>query len=380
MNPEQRSKVYDRLLAINIEVETDKIPYPQYINGKIGECHTGIEEVERYYIQTSKEISVIQRVLNDAKARFEYEKEDLIANSQAIKDLPSIRDREARANNLLKERLSEINGYENEQFDLDNLLKVISLKMKNLNRINTDIKMQLRVMEAQIKLGAFHPDKVATTDIFEGATTRMRHTQVVDPTAPIDVDNLLNPVTVDTIPVPVTPTGTQTDAAVPAPDNLSTTSMTIPQSLIEPNDDAEQEDAEEALNQDDTLEEEEESITPETTSAELSPEILTEAEQSKPEYTLDLDKILDNITTPVSERTFVAIETPAPMIIPEPVLPVIEQKPVIDSKPITPEGGPTTSKVDVIQSLPAKELRSTKDPPIPGEDKIDLDSLLSQFK
>jgi hypothetical protein len=157
--------------------------------------------------------------------------------------------------------------------------------------------------------------------------------------------------------------------------------MTIPQSLIEPNDDAEQEDAEEALNQDDTLEEEEEPITPETTSAELSPEILTEAEQSKPEYTLDLDKILDNITIPVSECTFTAVEqTSAPTITPEPVLPVIEQKPVIDSKLITPEGGPTTSKIDVIQSLPAKELRSTKDPPIPGEDKIDLDSLLSQFK
>jgi hypothetical protein len=210
----------------------------------------------------------------------------------------------------------------------------------------------------------------------------MRHTQVVDPTAPIDVDNLLNPVETitPTGTETVTPTGTQTDAAVPAPDNLSTdTPMTIPQSLIEPNDDAEQEDAEEAMNQDDTLEEEE-PITPETTSAEVSPEILTEAEQSKPEYTLDLDKILDNITTPVSERTFAAVEqTPASMI-PEPVLPVIEQKPVIDSKPITPEGGPTTSKVDVIQSLPAKELRSTKDPPIPGEDKIDLDSLLSQFK
>jgi hypothetical protein len=204
MVQEEKAHIYDRLLGIKLKIEVQSIPNPRYINEMIGECHRYIEEVENFMFQVSKEISANQQALNNATIEFETKKENLLIKDESIKSLPNIKDREAKANSMLKENTEKIRGYQNEVTDLNNLLKAINLKMKNLNRANADIKTQLRVMEAQVKLGSGPGTDAAmrslmeemgksqiNKDIFEGSSTVAEETKIADPTQPLDITSIL---------------------------------------------------------------------------------------------------------------------------------------------------------------------------------------------
>ena len=200
MEAQRKNFIYERLLAINIAIEPNNIPSPSYINRKIGECHVAIEEVEKFFIQTSQELSVQQQALNNCEAACEQSKDRMLSGDPEIVSLPSARDREARANTKLKDEIVEIKNYKNEVEDLQGLLGVINVKLKNLSRLNADIKTQLRLMESQMKLGASPIEDESTkelmmqlskSDMFNGASTEAEETVVQDPTQPLDVGKTL---------------------------------------------------------------------------------------------------------------------------------------------------------------------------------------------
>lgn len=203
MDAADKNQIYDRLLDIHFEIVFKQNPDPTYINQKIGECHVYIEEVEKMHIRVSKEQSIVQRALNNALSAFDSDKDRLMSEDPEIKEKPSIRDREAAANGKLRDQLKDIKELQNEVSDLNNLSKAVNLKIKNLNRANNDIRMQLRIMEAQVKLGVPRADDSAARslmkelnkstigrDSFEGAETKAEETSVVDPTEKLDIDKL----------------------------------------------------------------------------------------------------------------------------------------------------------------------------------------------
>jgi hypothetical protein len=205
MDQQHKNQIYDRLIAIRVKIEAQEIPGPQQVNEKIGECSIAIEEIERYSIEVSKEISVLSQAFNNAISDYEFKKEQLF-NLEEIKNLPNIKDRESRANSRLKQELDTIRCYKNELTDLNNLLKQVSLKIRNLNRVNTDIKMQLRLLESQIKLGGGPGSDEASKslieemrkgiyneDAFEGTSTETSIEKTEDPSEALDVNNLLKP-------------------------------------------------------------------------------------------------------------------------------------------------------------------------------------------
>jgi hypothetical protein len=224
MDAAKKNTVYDRLLGIRMKIDLSQISGPAYINEKIWECHSYIEETERFSIEISKEMSAVQQALNNAQSSYETQKETLLVQNEEIKSLPNIRDREARANQCLKKELDAIRNYQNELNDLNNLLKATNLKIKNLNRVNADIKIQLRVIEAQLKLApGAGMDSAAKSlleelnksvigkDTFEGVVTREEENMIADPSAPLDVNNLLKESIPENLVEPSTPTGIETE-------------------------------------------------------------------------------------------------------------------------------------------------------------------------
>jgi len=204
METAYRSKIYDRLLEIKFMLDTGVLPDPAALNMKIGECHALISEVEHFSIKISKEISVMQQALNNAEVVYE-EKKDHLFCTETIKALPSLRDREAAANMLLRTDIALVSKYKNDVTDLNNLLRSINLKMKNLNRANVDIKMQLRVFEAQAKIGGVGPSTNYATqslmeemrksaggiDSFEAATSELTESGIIDPSSSLNVLDFL---------------------------------------------------------------------------------------------------------------------------------------------------------------------------------------------
>lgn len=203
METAYKDKIYDRLLEIRFKIDISAIPDPQQINQKIGECHSYIEEVEHFNIRVHRELSVIQQALNNAQAEFDLKKDTLLTQ-EPIKSLPNIKDREAQSNLLLRKDCEKVKDYQNELNDLNNLLKAVSLKIRNLNRANGDIKLQLRVLEAQVKLGAGTATSVAAKslmeemhkstmnkDSFEEVLSEVSEETVVDPSVPLDIEEML---------------------------------------------------------------------------------------------------------------------------------------------------------------------------------------------
>jgi len=204
METAYRNGIYDRLLEIRFKIDIETLPDPAMIYKKIGECHTFIEEVEHFSIKISKEISVKQQALNNATADYEVKKNTLLTKDE-IKDLPSFKDREAAVNILLHEEYAAVTEYENDVTDLNNLLKSITLKIRNLNRANKDIAMQLRVFEAQAKIGGqgsnyavksmleeFQKSPLSEDVFGEAESEELEEENVVDPSADINVENLLD--------------------------------------------------------------------------------------------------------------------------------------------------------------------------------------------
>jgi hypothetical protein len=156
-----------------------------------------------------------------------------MTTDEDIKDRPNIKDREALANSKLKNELLEVQKYANDLSDLNNLLRAVSLKLRNLSRTNTDIKMQLRVMEAQIKLGTpSNTDSVTkglidelSKGIFEDSETTTEEMSVADPSEPLDVNKLLTDSTNNVLP-PET-------VIEPITDSSATTSILEPESVSE---------------------------------------------------------------------------------------------------------------------------------------------------
>lgn len=223
MEATRRDFIYDRLLAINIKIEPDPVPRPGYINEKIWECDKYIEEVSKYNIELTRDNSVLQTAMNNAEEAFRSSQEKMIAEDPIISSLPNIKDRVARANTKLRTELETIKGYKNNLSDSAGLLGAVNLKLKNLNRMNNDIRLQVRVLEAQIKLNALPKIDPVTasltsemaksminTDAFMSPETSADESVVVDPMEELNVETLLGN-SASTPPVVETPVSSDND-------------------------------------------------------------------------------------------------------------------------------------------------------------------------
>jgi hypothetical protein len=228
MEQEQKTAIYDRLLAIKILIDPDPIPKPSYIGEKLWECHRYIEETEQYSILVTREMSVYQTALNNAEAACVSKRDHHLSTNVDIQNLPAIKDREARTNNLLKEDLTLIKEYKNEMSSLGHLSKAIDLKLKNLNRLNQDIRLQVRVLEAQVKLNNLPKSDPVTmslveemaksrlnTDAFMDPESSVEPTNVVDPTMSLNVDILLTNEEESTLVNPVPDLNPEENGVVP---------------------------------------------------------------------------------------------------------------------------------------------------------------------
>jgi hypothetical protein len=204
VTPERKDFIYNRLLEIDIKVEVLGIPDPRYLNEKIGACHVLIEEVERYSIETYRELSILQQAVNNAIADYETKRETSLSQNTEIRALPNIKDREARVNACLRTEQGVIRKYKNDVLALEHLLKALNLKAKNLNSKNGDIKSHIKIMESQIKLNSTSASDPAARslmdefrksrinkDSFENAMGSVTESDSTDPSTPIDINNLL---------------------------------------------------------------------------------------------------------------------------------------------------------------------------------------------
>ena len=83
--------------------------------------------------------------------------------------------------------------------DLERLGKVIDNKQKNINRVLSDVRNQIKLLEAQLKLnGGFYSDAISKElteqdlRIWEDVKTESDEEKIVDPMEPLTVNNVFD--------------------------------------------------------------------------------------------------------------------------------------------------------------------------------------------
>ena len=377
MEESKRSHIYNRLCDITLKIDRGNIPNPQQINQLIGECHAYLEEVEHYQIEVYKELAVVTQAQTNAEDDYSIKKENLLLRDD-IRGLPSITDREAKAGSLLRAEQATIKNYSNELTHLNNILKALNGKYRNLTRVNGDIKSLLRVMEAQLKLnGPIAGRDVAhqslleefkksmkVEDSFENAQARITEQNIIDPTTPINIDEVL-------VPERLSEQGEVPESLIDSNYLLRDPTLEVGAAEIETIQKSESLDlvAEPEKEPEENFGLLEQFLTEPWEGLSAEERKKAEQEINTEEPTVDLDKVIE----------FDPIVFPSPVQepLPEP-LPVEESKPIQTAEPIEVKTGGDPAQSDLKQKVkPAdaaqKEGRQEK------EIGIDIDDLLNSM-
>lgn len=159
----------DRVKAIYAEIEKYEIPLaadprslgPRYLQNLIADCRNYLNAVGRIQLEVHREKQDVARNLRVAETAFEVEFAEILSNDERVKRLPSIEDRKATANVILRVRLNEIAAFKADLQDLEYVDKAIRHRHKELTSTMSEIKLQRSIIRDEIDSGAMYGDERA---------------------------------------------------------------------------------------------------------------------------------------------------------------------------------------------------------------------------
>lgn len=143
-------KIYDDLIKLYISLNFEDTPTPAYIQDRIIECNDHQRRAEQHEVAVRRQLSQKQGVYNAEKFNLESKKRILITSNDRIKKLPTGKEREAAADEMLEKENRMLMELDNEVNELKNLLQAIKTVQSNLKTTNSDIKLLVRIMEQSI--------------------------------------------------------------------------------------------------------------------------------------------------------------------------------------------------------------------------------------
>lgn len=160
MTPEAIEKIYEDISQLQIELEPDPtVLGPQYINRTVSVCRNYLNKASLTLLRLSRERRAIKSRLSGEEVLLSAERDRLLAEDDTVKRQANIRDREAVANTMLRDRLNVISGLKNELLDLETVEKAVTLIHSELVRTSNEIKTQRSLLMADRISGAGYGDE-----------------------------------------------------------------------------------------------------------------------------------------------------------------------------------------------------------------------------
>ena len=160
-------KIYQELLELKLTLEFQDSPNPAYIQNKLIACHQANDKVEKYHTELRFEISKVERDLSIAQSSYESRERTILTSNERAMKYPSMGERKAFAASLLEDVTDDIRKLKLRLEEFSNLEKALALVIKNLNRLNNDIKSQQKLMDSQLtKLNAVTSNSDVSIDNF----------------------------------------------------------------------------------------------------------------------------------------------------------------------------------------------------------------------
>ena len=120
---------------------------PDEIISSIHHCRSRINKVEKLAIEVNRSRSLLRTKLLGKKKERQIKYNDLLRNNAEVKKGKSGLDRQAIAESLLSEIDIEIADFESQVTEIKYLAEAIDLRISNLNKTNSDIRLAWSIMQ-----------------------------------------------------------------------------------------------------------------------------------------------------------------------------------------------------------------------------------------
>jgi hypothetical protein len=159
MELKRHAHIYDELLKLDIRLNYQDVPTPAYIQQAIIQCNNFQLKVERFFIEVTRDLATAERMFSLEKLDLTVLRTSTLTNNEKIKRIPTGKEREAAADELLEDNHRKLLKLENDVNDLRSILSAIKQKQSTLKSTNADIKSLLKLMEQQVnRMNIGHPD------------------------------------------------------------------------------------------------------------------------------------------------------------------------------------------------------------------------------
>lgn len=160
MNEKRVDEIFEFIFNNSIQLDPDPIRRgPKYLNTQVAECRNMSSRVQEFAREVEFEKLQLTRSLNRLETEYQLNFNELLVNDTAVLRKTSAKDREAAANNILKDALREIADVKAALSDLGHVATIIKSKLDELKDVNRDIKTQMGLISDEIKLGNFWGDQ-----------------------------------------------------------------------------------------------------------------------------------------------------------------------------------------------------------------------------
>lgn len=160
MEASQIERIYDEILQMGIELEPDPtVLGPRYLNEVVSRCRNFMNRVTIILLELQREKRTLTKALAGEEASYKIEFDQILAENDAIKRLPNIKDRESSANVLLATRRRTISDLEMQILDLETVEKTVKLRHQELIRTSDNIRIQRSLLFADRTTGSGYGDE-----------------------------------------------------------------------------------------------------------------------------------------------------------------------------------------------------------------------------
>lgn len=162
MKIERVQAIYSELEKYEVTLDPDPVSRgPRYLQGLIATCRNHLNAVSKLLLEVHREKQGLARDLHALEAAFQVSFDDMLANDERVRRLPSIEDRKSTARVFLRNDLVAIDNTKSFINDLEFVEKAIKHRHRELSATMSEIKLQKSLIQTEIQTGAMYGDERA---------------------------------------------------------------------------------------------------------------------------------------------------------------------------------------------------------------------------
>lgn len=175
-SPAMVEEIFKRMESYVITLEADPTSLgPRYFQNLIAECRNYLNLVSLVSADLTRERLTLGTEIRGLEAAYQLEYDDLLATDEDVRKLSAIEDRKSTVQHMLRSQRQGIDSSKEQLYVADAVGKVVALRSKELNATMTAIRDQRRLIDSELKTGAFYGDERVPQ-----IPTKLQHSEATD--------------------------------------------------------------------------------------------------------------------------------------------------------------------------------------------------------